>query len=209
MTLQSMKTPTCVIIATGPSLTQQDVDLIKKNKDKVATIVINDAYRLAPWADVLFSSDAAWINHHKGVPTFKGQKITLESKPDTKAYRQSKKYGFQSIPWKWGSGLDLGSNKVHAGLCSGFAAFNYAVNLAFDPICLLGFDCMAEDNAKLHFFGNHPKPLRNGLPFTKMISEFNKAADQIYTRGEPHVFNMTRKTALTCFNRIDIEKAFY
>ena len=209
MTPKSMKNRTCVIIASGPSLRQQDVNLIAKHKDQITTVVINDAYRLAPWADVLFSSDAAWISHHGGnIAHLKFEKITLESEPGSKADRQARRYGFKAIPFKWGSGLNLGSNAVHAGHCSGFAAFNHAVNQGFDPICLIGFDCMAEDNARLHFFGNHPKPLRNGLPFKKIVAEFEKAATQIEARGEPAVFNFTRKTALTCFDQMDLEDGF-
>ena len=42
---------TIVCLATGPSLTQADVDAVRGQAD--AVIAISDAVDLAPWADVL------------------------------------------------------------------------------------------------------------------------------------------------------------
>ena len=48
---------TAVCIASGPSLTQADVDYVR---GKARVIVVNNGYLLAPWADVLYAADARW-----------------------------------------------------------------------------------------------------------------------------------------------------
>ena len=62
---------TVVCIASGPSLTQDQVDQVKG----LNTIAINDAYKLAPWANILYACDYQWWDWHKGVPDFKGYKL--------------------------------------------------------------------------------------------------------------------------------------
>ena len=71
-----------VCLATGPSLTQADVDRVR---GKATVIAVNDAHRLAPWASALYSSDRYWWAHHRGVPAFTGYKVTIEFSPGRKA----------------------------------------------------------------------------------------------------------------------------
>src|SRR4051812_2852413 len=66
---------TIVCIAGGPSLTPADVDACQA---RARVIAINDAYRLAPWADVLYACDAKWWRWHRGVENFSGRKYALE-----------------------------------------------------------------------------------------------------------------------------------
>ena len=66
---------TVVVIATGPSLTAEDVDYCR---GKARVIAINDAYTLAPWADALYATDAKWWHWHRGVASFTGAKWSME-----------------------------------------------------------------------------------------------------------------------------------
>lgn len=43
-------------------------------RGKCKVIAVSDSYKLAPWADVLVSSDAAWWRHHN--PEFAGRKLS-------------------------------------------------------------------------------------------------------------------------------------
>src|SRR5690606_36181457 len=63
---------TVVVVGGGPSLTAADVD--RAASRPVRIIAINDAWRLAPRADLLYAADAPWWDHHKGVPAFAGAK---------------------------------------------------------------------------------------------------------------------------------------
>jgi hypothetical protein len=54
---------TAVCIGNGPSLTQAQVDFTRGARDangRVRVIAINDAFKLAPWADVLYFCDDKW-----------------------------------------------------------------------------------------------------------------------------------------------------
>ena len=49
---------TCCILATGPSLTPAQAEYAK---GKARVIAVNDAWRLAPWADILYACDAPLV----------------------------------------------------------------------------------------------------------------------------------------------------
>ena len=51
-----------VCIASGPSLTPEDVQAVKEWRDagKGKVIVVNTTFRAAPWADAMFAMDAKW-----------------------------------------------------------------------------------------------------------------------------------------------------
>lgn len=198
----------CVIFASGPSLTQQDTNRLLAIPD-IVSIAVNDTYRVAPSSDVLYAGDVAWWRHHNGAPNFNrdGLKLIPYGPKGSSRWQTAEKFGLGMIPISWGRGLSFKHGEIHAGHCSGFAALNLSIQYGAGskhPIYLLGFDCHAEDNARLHFFGQHPKPLRNGLPFKKMIKEFELAARQIEDRGLK-VINLSRKTALECFDMMSIE----
>jgi hypothetical protein len=63
-----------VCIASGPSLTAEDVERVRAAGHPV--IVTNTTFRLAPWADVLFGMDSKWWKeYHKEVDSvFTGRK---------------------------------------------------------------------------------------------------------------------------------------
>lgn len=61
------------ILATGPSITQEQVDYVK---GKASVIAVSDAYNLAPWADILLSADLSWWEYHR--PDFSGEKYNCK-----------------------------------------------------------------------------------------------------------------------------------
>lgn len=116
------------VLATGPSMSQSVADSVR---GRCKAIAVSDAYRLAPWADVLVSSDRGWWRHHK--PEFAGLK-------------------FSGVPV---DGIPL-APAVVSGSNSGLIALQVAVSLGAKKVLLLGFDMHGS-----HFFGPHPSPLRN------------------------------------------------
>ena len=64
----------CVVVASGPSLTAEDVDYCR---ERAAVIVVNDNYKLAPWADVLYAADPEWWDLHQGAPSFQGDRKSV------------------------------------------------------------------------------------------------------------------------------------
>jgi hypothetical protein len=133
-------TGTVICLATGPSLVPEDVNAVR---GRGTVIAVNDAHVLAPWADVLYSSDRYWWTHYRGVPAFGGRRATIEFSPGRYAkeltkwapemffLRQTGHQGVETDP----TGLRT------CGQNSGGAALNLAVHLGAQRVILLGYDC--------------------------------------------------------------------
>lgn len=183
---------TVVCLGTGPSLTQADVDRCRGQ----IVICVNDAYRLAPWADCLMASDAAWWKVHKGVPSFTGLKYSLEPHAAKWAtvLRNTGTLGIETDP----TALRTGRN-------SGYAALNLAVHLGAPRILLLGYD-MRYQHGKTHFFGDHPAPLGNRSEFPKFIEAFMSTVKPLQALGVSMI-NCTPVSALACFPKMLLAEA--
>ena len=57
---------TAFCIGTGPSLSGQQIQLIRTARDNhnAAVFGINDAYRVCDFLDVLYAADYRWVEHH-------------------------------------------------------------------------------------------------------------------------------------------------
>lgn len=179
-----------VCLATGPSLTAEDVDYCH---GKAVVIAVNDAYRLAPWADVLIANDAAWWRVHRGVPDFAGEKYCLEASAATSG-------AVTVLDYTGETGIETEPTGLRSGRCSGGAAINVALHLGATRIVLLGYDMRGD-----HFFGRHPAPLRTTQPH-----QFETFRDALATMADPlhrlgvSVINCTPASALTCFPSGDL-----
>ena len=179
---------TIVCLGGGPSLTAADVEACR---GQARVIAINDAYRQAPWADVLYACDAQWWTWHKGVPSFTGLKYSL-TLPTTNAW------GVQILRNDGPHGLATKPDSLRTGSNGGYQAINLAVHLGAARILLLGYD-MARTGGKTHWFGEHPK--RSAPPpFGKMLQAFPTLVAPLAARGV-EVFNCTPTTALKTFPR--------
>jgi hypothetical protein len=58
-------------MASGPSATQDAADSVRGHR----RVVVNDAYRLAPDADILFAHDLSWWARNPGALKFAGQTV--------------------------------------------------------------------------------------------------------------------------------------
>jgi hypothetical protein len=186
---------TFVCIAGGPSLAVEDVAFCQ---GRARVIAVNDAYRLAPWADVLYAHDTKWWMHHGGVPSFQGLKYSAEM--------DSPELGVRYVGRGDKRGLSTDPSVIHHGGNSGYQAVNLAVHLGAKRICLLGYDMQLADDGREHWFGSHPKPVRGGLPLSQFISDFGSIEAPLQALGI-EVVNCSRHTALHCFPRMTIEEA--
>jgi hypothetical protein len=66
---------TVVIVAGGPSAATVNLECAK---GRAKFIVINKAWKLAPWADALYAADFAWWGVNNGAPEFQGLKISQD-----------------------------------------------------------------------------------------------------------------------------------
>lgn len=193
------------VLASGPSLTEADV---KKIEDKRLNIIaVSDTYRYAPDAGILFAADAGWWEYHEGLTQYRGRPRLICDGPGRRE-AAAIKYQLRRVPFRDGIGLSFNVNYIHTGLCSGFMALNLAVLMGCSPIYLLGFDCRTSEGM-VHFFGDHPAPLSNALPFKHMVRSFEAAEKQLKRRKYPsRVINLTRQSALTCFPRSTVDLIF-
>lgn len=184
---------TVVCIGGGPSLNSDDVMACR---GRARVIAINDAYKLAPWADVLYACDYAWWRAHGGVPMFSGLRFSLD--------RRASRYGVQILQNTGVAGLELEPTGLRTGHNGGYQAINLAVHFGARRIVLLGYDMQRTDN-KAHWFGDHPTGLNNP-PLPLFIPQFEQVAPLLRARGID-VINSSRETALTMFPRQSLQAA--
>lgn len=164
-----------VLLGGGPSLTPAQFDLVRaaRASDAVRVIAINDAYLLAPWADVHYAADSKWHTWHGvGIPkpklglsapavrerwaAFPGQKCGLET---AQPYLPDDVHMLRVAPWSHERGLSRDPGTLatgrHDGYTghSGFQALNLATLAGAKDIILLGYDAREG-----HFHGGHPIP---------------------------------------------------
>jgi len=184
------KGETAVLIASGPSLTPDDVNYCQ---NKARVVVINDNYRLAPWADLLYAADGPWWHEHKGVPEFQGQKWTQDD-------HAARKFGLNYIACKYQPGISHDSSVIHAGFNSGFQALNLVYLMGVKRVILLGFDMKLGKSGKKHWFGDHPAPLNKNFHATRWADCMDKVARR-YEKAGVVVINASRETALKEYRR--------
>lgn len=185
---------TVVCIGGGPSLTPEDVNYCH---GKARVIAINDAYKLAPWADVLYACDAKWWRWEKNASAemFAGLKYSLGVGP--------KGWHVQTLQNTGREGLELQPTGVKTGTNSGYQAINLAVHLGATRIVLLGYD-MQKQGGLMHWHGDHPQ--KSTPAFVAWIAYFTKLAPILKKHGV-EVINCSRRTALTCFQKAALETA--
>lgn len=179
---------TAICIASGPSLTQEDVDFCR-GKGKV--YVVKECKDLAPWADVLYAADGDWWERENGCPDFTGDKWTVH--PEA-----AKKYGLKCIDYKPQDTWSFEQDWIATGGNSGFQALNLAVLHGASRVVLLGYDMGFVKN-KHWWTGKKDRPIRCSN-YQEWIEKFNKAAPLIPVP----VLNASRLSNLKCFPRVKI-----
>lgn len=192
---------TAIIIASGPSLKKQDVELVR-GRGKV--IAIKKCVDLAPWADVVYGCDGPWWRSVQGLMKFKGLKLAYEPTVC------GSEYGIQrvEIPDKTCDRFLLDEvGKVGSGRNSGFQALNLAAQFGAKRIILLGLDIGGETAA--HWYGRNNWNMANNpdqWSYDKWQKAFTVAAPDLKARGID-VINASRSTALKCFRQLPLASA--
>jgi hypothetical protein len=172
-----------VCIASGPSLTEEDVEAVGQWGGKV--IVANTTFLMAPWADALFAMDRKWWElYYPETMCFQGRKFTTATLP------QSMDVTKASIPNYRNSGAN----------CVSLAASEGATD-----VVLLGFDC-SHDGSKTHWHGSHPFGLSDAKTVKLWPLIFDRLAKDMKRKGVK-VWNASRRTALESFERVDLRGA--
>ena len=185
-----------VIIASGPSLTDEQIKLVKEAGPKV--LVINDNYLKYPTADFLYACDLKWWDWHaerKELKQFFGQKITQDK-------AAAEKYNIQYIESHGKMALSTDPKIIHQGMNSGYQAINLAYHMRPTKVILLGYDMQFGPNNESHWFGDHPDKVRSGYG-SWMIGYASIAEHAKKLNFE--IINCTERTALTCFPKAKLQ----
>lgn len=194
---------TIVCIATGPSLTAEDVELCRGRVD--GAVAVNDAYQFAPWAFALMASDATWWAWHRSVPDFHGLKYCLQPFRDLGPRSRALVHGVTVLKNTGESGIETDPTGLRTCRNSGGAAINVAVHLGASTILLLGYDMKAGHDGRSHFFGEHERSKRRS-PFPMFIKHYELMVKPLHGLGI-RVINCSRESALTCFPRMSLHDA--
>ena len=197
-----MKTIVC--IATGPSLTQDQVDTAR---DKGFTLfACNNAIFMAPDADLLYGCNHEWWDHYwSDVKDLPCQKWTTSTIAATK-------HGINWVAERYAPGLSTDPDVIHHGHGSGYSLVSMAHRAGADRIVLLGYDMKyapdydpANQNpgsTPRHFFGEYPETMRH-WPSVQVKGGIHVELCDLYaeiaSQGLVSVINCTPGSALDCF----------
>lgn len=190
------KNKTVYIIGGGPSLEGFNWKLLK---DK-SVIAINKSFMAVPTAQIIYWTDSRFYRWYKeDIDASKATKYTINPgapyKTDVKLLKKGVKYGLET------------DNKLLAhGDNSGYAGINLAYHLGANKIILLGFDMGSYGN-KTHFHeGYATKPTSKAIYEKRFSVSFPHIAKELKDR-DIKIYNASSRSTLTCFPKIDIEKA--
>jgi hypothetical protein len=172
---------TCVI-ASGQSLKNVDLDLIRKNRDsQIISKVIavsNVALDKCRWADAMISSDGNWFAGYPEYVSFTGKKFSKCGAPATKVFKAPK-----------------GQVAINSGLLGMYLARDY---YKASEIIIVGFDMYGT-----HYFGKHHvighHPLKNT---TERI--FNVHIKQFDFFSGAKVYNANKLSKIERFEKVDL-----
>jgi len=188
---------TCVLFGGGPSLTPQDV---ASCEGKAHAIAIKEAYRLAPWADAMYSCEAGWWRYewrfHPEVQTFAGLKYSMEpvSYP-----------GVLPLKNTGNTGLELDPTGLRTGYNSGYQALNLAVHLGATRIVLLGFDMWTSPTGQSNWYTHQTARYHRDSPYPIFLQAFTSLVEPLRDAGI-EVINCSRQTILSTFPRQPLEE---
>ena len=189
---------TAVLVATGPSLTPQQIDLLHQDHQAVRPVVIaiNDAGLRAnlplavPWAEILYGADRPWWEHYR--PDFLGLKVSGENVPD-----------FETIPLTMlsrGEKMPRAPGRVVSGDHSGFQALGLALSLGASRVLMLGMDCGGKPR---NCHTNRPEKFLRDAPFADWASRYNQVPAQW---PDVDIVNCSEQSAITAFRKAPLEE---
>jgi len=193
------------ILGGGPSLLHADVAALR---GRGRVIACNNAFEIAPWADILIFADSRWHkwNKHR-LDRFEGDLILTRAKrldgirsDEQELLKTYKDTRLRRIARDKENALSHDPAAL-AGECCGSMALNLAWLYGCDPIFLLGIDMRAEGN----WHTRHPVKAESRTYSHRMRPAFERMAAEIIDRGN-RAFNCNPDSAMRALPFCDIEE---
>lgn len=220
---RSMENQTAVIIATGPSLNEQQLQTIreKHTAGEVKVFTLNNTYQVYPETNVHLSCDGPWWRWYSNDPFL----MNLPCEKWTWYPEFAEEFGINYIFGEEKKrGLSLDQRVVHINHGSGPMIMNLAILYGCTKLVLVGHDMKFAKDYKpreekpgsipRHYFGEYPKRLQH-WPSVKvrqgvldgLIEAYRDIRDDIDSRQiSVDVVNCTPDSALDVFRRGELEK---
>lgn len=187
---------TAIVIASGPSAALAPMFDVGPSR----VIAVNESWRLAPWADVLYCCDPGWWVRRSGAREFKGARVTADQ-------GAAEHFGLHHITVREGDHRvvlePLGV--IGDGGNSGFQAVNLAVQFGARRIVLVGFDLQPEEPT--HWHGAHGGGLAN--PQQEHLRQWAERLDSqstVLRAAGVDVLNGSPHSALTAYPKVDLRE---
>lgn len=168
-----------VCIGSGPSLRQDDCDLVERSGARV--IAVNSSWRAAPFADVIYAGDAAWWRENASA-------ISVGAERWTCSPAAAREFG-------------LNLHEAGGSYNSGLRSIELAAKFGARRIVLIGFDCSVRDGS--HWHGDHAATKN---PSAALCEVWKRQFSQLRLVGA-EIINASRQSALDCFERQSLEQA--
>lgn len=184
------------VIASGASAAGVPIGRLR---GAVRTIVVNNSWQLAPWAELLYAADGRWWDAYPAARDFAGLKVTAEP-------AAAQRHGLHRVTVLEGEQAHRISTEPgvlgHGGH-GGFQAINLAVQLGARTILLVGIDLQGE-----HWHGDHQPPLRNPKPGKLALwrDRLDAQAGRLAELGV-EILVASPGSALTAYRRASLEEA--
>jgi hypothetical protein len=201
---------TVAILASGPSMTRAQCDLVRGTD--WFSIAINETWRLAPWAAVLYGCDWQWWQHKApSTHEFGGKRVVgtvanIKNKKQLPPEMEWQEALLNYLPVVAGQSQPLWRGPaVGAGSNSAFQVANWVARCGAKQIVLLGVDCHSPNE---HWHGGHDHRMAQHQKPHLMkawLMAWQNAAPQFTERGIS-VINCAPGSALGVFPRGDLGK---
>lgn len=219
--LRAWEGETAVCLGSGPSLTREQCDFVR-GKARVAAI--NNAYLLAPWADLHYFGDARWLKFKTP-----GSDLANEDRPEFHAFAGERaaieddekrpgdprfhilrnkdhlgaKEGVLDHPGRQDEGLSDDPTAIVSGRNSGYALINVLTLAGVKRIVLLGYD-YRHINGLDHFKGGAHPIVTDEISLESHMKHFRTMESPLKALGV-EVVNCSPGTRLERWPRVPLD----
>lgn len=206
----------CFILATGPSLTFDDINKLK-NEYTFGMNSICLTYDKTDWRptyfaiqdNMVFEKLESVIRKHNEVKTFVSDNITKKYKRENEwiIFPQDSEYHlYEILKGKYFAKFSDDSYKiVYDGYSIAYSILQLAVYMGFKEIYLLGADCTYANNSKEHFIDAGVKDRSRIYATQKLVTAY-KVAKEFADSHNIKIYNATRGGVLEVFPRVNLDE---
>lgn len=193
---QLWSTSTCYVLGGGPSLANLNLKALEAQNTRI--IAVNNAYRVAPWADFCYFMDKTWFKwHRKELKNFMGVLVSGDEKTSSIDFVHTLQRGVKHHHDPRRTHMGRGNN-------SGHGAISLGASLGAKKIILLGFDMRVVDG-KHNFHDDHKRKVAATIYERSYLKSFDFLAKDLLELGV-QVQNATPGSALKAFPIVEVPK---